>query len=76
MKSDITNIKTMFTKMISQKHFYSPVWMKSPKAQDTDTVVPRNKTAPPLEGVNSMKISVMWTLKYEFRSPKLYEIIK
>ena len=50
--------------------------MKSPKAQDTDTVVPRNKTAPPLEGVNSMKISVMWTFKHDFKSPKLYEIIK
>ena len=47
----------------------------SPKYQDPTTEVTANEKNPPFEGVNSMKISSMWTLKHEIRSQKLYEIL-
>ena len=54
MESDINEINTIITKMMSQKHNYSPGKMDSTKAQDPDTVVKSNKTSPPLESVNYM----------------------
>ena len=42
---------------------------------DPTIVIPDNRRAPPLEGVNSIKICDMWNLKHEIRSPKLYEPI-
>ena len=53
----------------------------SPAQKDTSTppypttVVLANRRAPPLEGVQSTKIGVMWTLKHEIRSPKFYELL-
>ena len=47
----------------------------SPKAQDITTVVPDNKNSPQLEGEYSTKIGGMWSLKYEIRSPKFYELL-
>ena len=49
--------------------------MGSPKSQDTDTVVLANKKSPPLEGGSYMKIGVIWTIKYEINSPKVYELL-
>ena len=42
---------------------------------DPNTLVLTNRRAPPLEGGHSNKIGVMWTLKHEISSPKLYDII-
>ena len=39
-----------------------------------NTVVPSNRRAPQLYGVNYTKIGSMWTLKHEIRSPKIYEL--
>ena len=50
----------------------SPENMHSPKAQDPSSMFPSNNKASPLEGVHSMKIGVMWTLKHKIRSPKFY----
>ena len=43
--------------------------------QDPTTVVPANRRDPPLDGGHSIKISGMWTLKYEISSPKFYELL-
>ena len=53
----------------------SPYNVESSKAQDSDTVVTTNNKDPPLEGVNSIKIDGIWTLKHEIVSSKLYEIL-
>ena len=34
-----------------------------------------NRRDPPLDGEHYTKISGMWTLKYDIRSPKLYELL-
>ena len=53
----------------------------SPAHKDTSTplepttLVPANRRAPSLEGVDSTKIGGMWTLKHEISSPKFYEIL-
>ena len=49
--------------------------MHSPMAHDTTTVVPDKKKDTPLEGGHSTKISAMWNLKHEIRSPKFYELL-
>ena len=54
---------------------YSPDQKNSPKSQDTTTVVPNNRRAPPLNGGNYMKIGGMWNLKHEIISPKFYELL-
>ena len=54
---------------------YSPENKDSPKGQYSTYVVPDNKKSPLLESVNSTKIGVIWTLKHEIISPKLYEIL-
>ena len=54
---------------------YSPYQKDSPKAQDTTTVVPANRRAPPLDGGHSTKNGGMWTLKHDISSPKLYELL-
>ena len=47
----------------------------STKSQYPTSLVLYNRRDLPLEGVHSMKIDGMWTLKHEFRSPKLYEFL-
>ena len=49
--------------------------MDSPNTQYPDTVVTTNKKAPPLEGGNSIKMGVVWTLKHEIFSTRLYQLI-
>ena len=45
------------------------------KDHDTTTAVPANNNSSPLEGGNSTKNGVMWTLKHDTILPKLYEIL-
>ena len=49
--------------------------MHSPMAHDTTNIVPDKKKDTPLEGGHSTKISAMWNLKHEIRSPKFYELL-
>ena len=53
----------------------SPEQKDWPKAQDPTNVVLANRRDPPLDGEHYTKISGMWTLKYDIRSPKLYELL-
>ena len=48
--------------------------MESPKAQNTDTVVPDNNKSPPLEVVHYIKYG-MWNIKHEIISPKIFELL-
>ena len=75
MKSDINEIKKIFTHMMGQKQHYSPGKMDAPKAQDTDTVEPTNEKSPRLEGGNYTKSGGVWTLKHDILPPKFYEIL-
>ena len=75
MRSDMKQIKTIITHMISQKQHSSPYNLDSPKAQDPSTTVPANKRDTPLEGGHSTKIGGMWNLKHEISSPKSYELL-
>ena len=47
----------------------------SPKPTDPTTVVPAKSRAPSLDSGHSTKIVVMWNIKHEIISPKLYELI-
>ena len=49
---------------------HSPTQKASPKTLDPTTVVPSNRRAQTLVSGQSMKISGMWKLKHEIRSPK------
>ena len=76
MKKIAEYLTSMITWMMDKIKIYeySPDQKYSPKSQVPTTVVPDNNRVPPLEGVNSTKIGVMWNLKHEISSPKLYEI--
>ena len=54
---------------------YSPTQKDTLNPQDITTVVPANRRAPTLEGLNSTKIGVMWTLKHDISSPKIYQFL-
>ena len=47
----------------------------SPNLLDPTTVVPDNRRAPTLDGVQSTKIGGMWTLKRDISSPIPYELL-
>ena len=53
----------------------SPTQKDISTTTDTNTAVPANKRAPPLEGGHSTKIGGMWNLKNDISSPKCYEIL-
>ena len=48
--------------------------MYSLKSHDPSTSVLATNNAPPLEVGNSIKVDVVWTLKHEISSPKLYKL--
>ena len=53
----------------------SPIQKDTLTPPDPITMVPYNRRAPPLEGGYSTKIGVMWTLKHDISSPKLYDLL-
>ena len=71
----MNKIKTMLTHIMNHKHHSSTEKKDSPKSHDNTIPVPANKKVPPLEGGHCTKIGGMWTLKYEIRSPKFYELL-
>ena len=54
---------------------HSPTQKPSPKTLDPITVVLSNRRDLTLGSVQYMKISEMWKLKHEIRSPKNYVLI-
>ena len=54
---------------------YSPTYKDTSNPPDATIMVLDNRRAPPLDGGHSTKIGGMWTLKYEIRSPKFYELL-
>ena len=77
MKNLTVNLMAMFKSIMNQIKISksSPENRYSQKSQDPTTVIPANENAPPVEGGNSTKIDVMWTLKHEISSPKFYELL-
>ena len=67
----------MITSMMIQIKIskYSPCKKDFPKSQDTTTVVPDKKKAPPLKDGYSTKNGGMCNLKHEISSPKFYELL-
>ena len=53
----------------------SPYHKDLTRSQYPTTVVTANRRDPPLEGGHSTRIGVMWNIKNEIISPKLYEIL-
>ena len=71
LKSMITStITSTMGQMKNSKS--SPDHNYSPNPEYPTTVVPANMRYAPLYGGHSMKIGVVWTLKHDIRSPKLY----
>ena len=54
---------------------YSPTEYYSPNPLDPTTVVLDKRRSLPLDSGTSTKNNVMWTLKNEIISPKLYELL-
>ena len=75
IRSDMSETDKVLTQMMIRKHNSSLDKIYSPKAQYPSTAVTDNKKSPPLEGGNSTKIDVKWTLKHEISSPKFYELL-
>ena len=63
-----SSILSIMDKINILKH--SPTQKASPKTLDPTTVVPSNRRDLKFGSVKSMKISGMWKLKHEIRSPK------
>ena len=63
--------------MMDQINMYksSPYQIDQPKPHDPTTVVPSNRSTPPLYGGYSTKIGGMWNLNHDISSPKLYYLI-
>ena len=57
--------------------FYNPSSnrVETNNPQYSIIMVHTNRKVPPLEGVNSHKIGVMYTLKHDISSPKSYELV-
>ena len=71
-------ITLLLTAMMTDKNNISkssPAQKDTSTPPDPTTVVPTNRRATPLEGVNSTKIGGMWTLKHEISSLKFYELL-
>ena len=66
--------KTMFAVLSNQVNTmsFSPAYKDTSTTTYLTTMVPSNRRAPPLEGVNSTKNGGMLTLKNDTRSPKFY----
>ena len=76
MKKLTEDLKVIITSMMDQINMLKslPDNKDFPNSQDNTTVVMANKQDPSLEGGSSTKLGVMWTLKHEIISPKLYEL--
>ena len=77
MKKLTEYLTQMITSMMYQIKILksSPDNKDSPKYQNPTTVVPDKKKDPSLEGGYYTKIGVIWTLKHEIISPKLYDLL-
>ena len=67
---EYTETKKILSQLSVKTQCYSPDKVYSPKSQYSDTVVPDNKKAPPLQGGNSTENDGMWTLQYDISLPK------
>ena len=72
LKKIAEDLTEMIVSMMDQIKIYKSSLdnKDSPKAQESTTLVPANKKAPPLEGGHSTKIGSIWTLKNDISSPK------
>ena len=79
--TEITEDLKVLTATITLMMYQTNNQKSSPAQKDTSTppdpttVVPDNRRAPPLNGGQSTKNGVMWTLKHEIISPKFYELL-
>ena len=75
------NIDTLKQILSEMKKYKNNISKSSTDQKDTSTspdpttTVQTNRRPPPLEGVISENIGVMWTLKHDISSPKFYELL-
>ena len=77
MKDIKETLKVFTTFMMDQTNIskYSPTQKDTSTPPDPTNMLLTNRRDPPLEGVHYTKIGGMWSLKYEIRSPKFYELL-